>query len=42
MNKRALMHRFVRGLHLFVIAVLLAGFALAAQPIRTAWAGTTP
>ena len=29
MNKMPLTHRFVRGLHLFFIAALLAGLALA-------------
>jgi hypothetical protein len=33
-------HRFTKGLHLFVIAALLASFAFAMQPAQLAWAAT--
>lgn len=36
MNKTKLTHRFVRGLHLFVFAALLAGLALGVAPVSVA------
>jgi hypothetical protein len=40
MNKTALPHRFIRGLHLFAIAALLAGLALGVVPMPVAHAAT--
>jgi hypothetical protein len=40
MNKMTLTHRFIRGLHLLVIAALLAGLALGLSPAPVAYAAT--
>ena len=38
MNKSKLTHRFIRGVHLFCIATLLAGMALSVAPPKAAYA----
>jgi hypothetical protein len=40
MNKRALIHSMVKGLHLIFIATLLAGLALSVMPMSVAYADT--